>query len=506
MGEWLRPEQEQMEQYAEAFYGLAEQFQKLPCQKERLSLEELRILLEGVKERVCQGCDRSGACWGRGYYQSFRVMYELLREMERSGSFSPEQEELLAGYCARGQQLALTLQAGYEEARSNMLWSNRMLEQRRAAGEQIYQTAELFRRTARGFTDLPELENRIGRRLGRELCFLDVELDDIRAFSQGSGGVEFYLTLHSVKRGRAWIRSRMGVFSGAGAPAGRGVGKRGADVLRKSMLPRLLVRGRGGSVVSARTVAEALSDCCGERMCPAWNCQAAVTAEPMLFHFVPDTRYRFFCGVARITKAGELISGDNFTLLQKDNGKVIMSLADGMGSGTEANRESETVVEMLEQLLSAGFPQESAVRLINSCMLLQSSSQIFSTIDLCMVDLYNATCDMMKSGAAASFLCREGEIEVIRSNAFPAGVLQQSDYESQHRKLEPGESIVMMTDGVLDAMPEENREQAMAELIVRTRTRNAEEYARRLMERVYLKQEMQARDDMTILVGTLWEK
>lgn len=506
MGEWMRPEQEQMEQYAEAFYGLARQFQKLPCQKERLSLEELRELFEGVKERVCQGCDKAGMCWEHGYFQSFRVMYELLREMERSGAFSSEQEELLKEYCSRGRQLALTLQTGYEEALSNMLWSNRMLEQRRAAGEQIYQTAELFRRTARGFSDMPELENRIARRLGRELCFLDVELDDIRAFAQGSGGAEFYLTLHSVRHGRAWMRPRLAFSSGAGTSVRGDIRKRESAFWWKSILPRMMLCGKRGTIVSAKSVAEALSDCCGESMCPAWNCQAAVAPEPMLFHFVPDTRYRFFCGVARITKAGELVSGDNFTLMQKDTGKVIMSLADGMGSGTEANRESETVIEMLEQILEAGFPQESAIRLMNSCMLLQSSSQIFSTIDLCMVDLYNATCDMMKSGAAASFLCKDGEIEVIRSNAFPPGVLQQSDYESQHRKLEPGESIVMMTDGVLDAMPEENREQAMAELIVRTRTRNAQEYARRLMERVYLRQELQARDDMTILVGTLWEK
>ena len=32
------------------------------------------------------------------------------------------------------------------------------------------------------------------------------------------------------------------------------------------------------------------------------------------------------------------------------------------------------------------------------------------------------------------------------------------------------------------------------------------DHARRLMEKVYLSQKLQARDDMTILVGTIWEK
>ena len=64
----------------------------------------------------------------------------------------------------------------------------------------------------------------------------------------------------------------------------------------------------------------------------------------------------------------------------------------------------------------------------------------------------------------------------------------------------------MMTDGVLDALPKEGREKMMVELIGKTASRNAKEYARRLMEKVYLMQKLQARDDMTILVGNIWEK
>ena len=46
----------------------------------------------------------------------------------------------------------------------------------------------------------------------------------------------------------------------------------------------------------------------------------------------------------------------------------------------------------------------------------------------------------------------------------------------------------------------------MVELIGKSASRNAKEHARRLMEKVYLMQKLQARDDMTILVGKLWAK
>lgn len=455
-----QPEQEQMEQYAEAFYGLARLFQDMPCQKERMGDDELGALFEGIKEQACAACQDLEFCWEQEYFQTCGLFYELLRDLERDGSFSQERGVQLEEYCGQPGQAEAALRAGYGEARANLLWSNRMLEQRMAAGEQIYQTAELLRRSAVGFAGVPAQEQRIGKRLRRELRWLRVELGAIRVFRREDARTEIYLTLRTA----------------------------------------------GRAVVSAKSVAEALSACCGEKMRPAWNCQAAVLDEPLVFHFVPDPKYQIFCGISRITKAGELVSGDNYAFLQKDTGKVVMSLADGMGSGVGACLESEKVIELLEQFLDAGFPQETAVRMINSCMLLQNSRQIFSTIDLCMVDLYNAKCDMIKFGAAASFLLRGREIEVMRGSAFPAGVMQQSDYESMHRNLESGASIVMMTDGVLEALPEENREQAMAELIIRSRVRNAQEYARRLMEQVYLMQELRARDDMTILVGTLWEK
>lgn len=455
-----QPEREQIEAYAEAFYELAKLFWDMPCQKERLGDGDLEGLFSEVKEQACTECGHAQGCWNNSYFQSCRMLYELLTDLEYDGSYSEEVLKRLQMQCRRPEMIAETMLECYKEARQNLLWSNRMMEQRMAAGEQIYQTAQLLRRTAAGFLGAPEREQKIWKRLKRELKFFGIELCNVRIFVCEEERTEIYLTLRAGKR----------------------------------------------TCVSAKSIAEILTECCGEKMRPAWNCRAAVGEELANFHFVPDTKYQICCGIARITKAGELVSGDNYAFLQKDTGKVVMSLADGMGSGVDACRESERVIELLEQFLEAGFPQETAVRMINSCMLLQNRQQMFSTIDLCMIDLYNAKCDLIKSGAAATFIKRGNEIEVIRSHAFPAGVMQQSDYESMHRQLTPGSTVIMMTDGVLEALPEEDRERLMAEMIGKTASRNAREFARRLMERVYLMQKLQARDDMTILIGNIWEK
>lgn len=457
---YLRPEREQIKRYAEAFYGLAKLFQDMPCQKERLSDQDLEQLFDEVRQQTCMNCPYVDICWKEQYFQSCRMIYELLSDLEYDGFFSEERLNRVGEQCVRAQKLAETLEDCYTMARQMLLWNNQMLELRMAAGEQIYQTAELLRGIADSSQDMPKQEKRIWKHLKRELRFFGIELCDLYVFTGEAERMEMYLMLRAEKQ----------------------------------------------VCVSAKSIAGVLSDCCGEKMRPSRDCRAAVCKETEVFHFVPDTKFQICCGIARLTKSGELISGDNYAFLEKDTGKVVMSLADGMGSGIGACRESERVIELLEQFLEAGFPQETAVRMINSCMLLQNSRQIFSSIDLCMIDLYNATCDLIKSGAAATFIKRGNEIEVLQAKTFPAGVMQQSDYESMHRKLPSGSTVIMMTDGVLEALPEEDRERKMAELIVRCASRNAREYAQRLLERVYMLQQMQAKDDMTVLIGTIWEK
>lgn len=56
-----------------------------------------------------------------------------------------------------------------------------------------------------------------------------------------------------------------------------------------------------------------------------------------------------------------------------------MSLSDGMGSGERAKEDSELMINLLEQMVDTGFQRRSALRMINSLMMLQGDRQLFST-------------------------------------------------------------------------------------------------------------------------------
>lgn len=59
----------------------------------------------------------------------------------------------------------------------------------------------------------------------------------------------------------------------------------------------------------------------------------------------------------------------------------------------------------------------------------------------------------MKLGAVASFIMGRDGVEVLESEHVPAGVMNPVEPVMISKKLWDGDRIVMVSDGVLDAMP-----------------------------------------------------
>ena len=112
-----------------------------------------------------------------------------------------------------------------------------------------------------------------------------------------------------------------------------------------------------------------------------------------------------------------------------------MCLSDGMGSGMEASKESETVVELLEQFVTSGFSRETAVRMVNSALILQRKGGMFSSLDVCSLDLYTGICEFLKAGAATTFIRRGNWVETITSTSMAAGLVQKLEFEKTTKKL-----------------------------------------------------------------------
>ena len=165
--------------------------------------------------------------------------------------------------------------------------------------------------------------------------------------------------------------------------------------------------------------------------------------------------YQAKIGVAKITKNNSKISGDKYIATKLQDGKTLLAISDGMGSGKEAMKSSKMAITMLEKLLKEGFDKDTSLSLINSTMVLNSNEDMYATLDISILDLYKGTIECVKNGACPTLIKKENKIEEINSEEIPAGILANIDLVVYEKELQDGDIIIMCSDGITENKPEE---------------------------------------------------
>lgn len=260
-----------------------------------------------------------------------------------------------------------------------------------------------------------------------------------------------------------------------------------------------------GENVDVRVAADMLSVLLNERLVPSVNSPSMVDNCFRSFVFVEETHFVVLTGAAKAVKEEETRSGDNYAVIESENGKVTLLLSDGMGSGEKACADSEDVLDLMERLIEAGFASRSAAKIMNTAFLTGSEERNMSTLDICDVNLYNGMCDFTKIGAAASFIKRDHRVEKIYENTLPLGVLKEPEPEHILRQLSDGDYVIMVSDGITDALEDDRVGSDLRAILSNLRQENPRELAEALLQIVLHRTGGHIRDDMTVLVFGIWE-
>jgi len=288
----------------------------------------------------------------------------------------------------------------------------------------------------------------------------------------------------------------------------QGIHLEGACVLPQNRQGRRLslnLRAEPAAGVSIEKAEEVLQRVLGKKYCVSLSSPERIHRERELFLFVEQPRYMAFTGFARVIKGREEISGDNYSMIQSECGKLTMLLSDGTGSGQQACEGSGWVLDLMERLLEAGYGMDTAARLVNAAILTKGDEMGHPTLDLCQVDLQKGYCGFCKVGGAVSFCKRGEEVEQIDGGRLPLGIFPDLEPHRSFLRLGEGESLFMMTDGVLEAFREKGYEEAVRNAIAGMEESSPREMAEKLMQLAIFASEGNVRDDMTILTATLWK-
>ena len=217
-------------------------------------------------------------------------------------------------------------------------------------------------------------------------------------------------------------------------------------------------------------------------------------------NFLSDDKFAMAVGTAEATKSKSNISGDNILKIRLKDGKYLVALSDGMGSGEEANKSSSQALKMLENLLLSGFEKNTSIELINTA-LMNTENEVFATLDIAIIDLYKGNIEFIKSGACPSYIKNKNKVQILKASSLPTGIIHDTNLQVMDRDIENGDIMLICSDGILDSNIEyKNKELWIRYLLEDIETTNTRKIADLILNEAIDNNYGTAKDDMSVIV------
>lgn len=253
--------------------------------------------------------------------------------------------------------------------------------------------------------------------------------------------------------------------------------------------------------VDIETMQNILTDILKEKI--VYNQEASIGTR---LNFLSDDKFVMAIGMAEKTKNDSNISGDSILTVRLKDGKYLVALSDGMGSGKEAKQSSAKALKMLENLLLSGFDKNTSMELINTSLISQND-EIFATLDIAIVDLYKGNVEFIKSGACPTYIKNSKKVQIIKANSLPAGIINHDNLQLFDKDIEAGDIMVICSDGILDSNIEyKNKELWIKYLLEDIETNNTKKIADLILSESIDNNFGIAKDDMSVIACKFVEK
>lgn len=201
-------------------------------------------------------------------------------------------------------------------------------------------------------------------------------------------------------------------------------------------------------------------------------------------------------GIAQKKYDDEMMCGDTISVLCPSRTRRLFAICDGMGHGDKASEASQNAIKMIESFYRAGIESGIVLNLVNKLLKI-SADDVFSALDIAVLDVQSGGLDVIKSASASSFIIRKENIEMLSCSSAPIGIVDDIGAVTSRYQLFDGDMLLMMSDGVFD-MLEAN---GIAEMIDSLNTSNPQTLADEILKKAL---ENGANDDCTVLAMRLF--
>lgn len=407
-------------------------------------------------KKVCTACPRRAKCWDKEGLATYQAIVDTVAKLESSTTVNVPPSLELKERCIRIDAMMGVLRHNMEITDRDAKWIDKMREQQTLVAAQLSGVADVVRAVATHLEKGNENSQAGEEQILAALEQMGLYVDHVHIVSLEPGKVEVEVTQPS-----------QGAYENS----------------IKMIAP--LLSGIVGENITVRQVGEVANG----------PCQSV---------FASANLYDVQAAVSTVARDGKLVSGDTYTSVDLGNGRHALAVSDGMGNGERARRESKAAIELLKKLLKAGFDEQLAIKTVNSTLLLRSREEMFTTLDMVLVDLFSARAEVLKIGSAPSFIKRGHGVRAITGANVPIGILQDIEVQTIQEQFRDGDILILLSDGIYDAPQHAyDKEDWLKRQIERLETNDPQEIADTLVEAAVRLNNGQILDDMTVLVAVV---
>lgn len=451
---------QRVEQFSSVFQALSNSFSSYNEKKEWADeAEELDYFLSNVTEKTCQTCFKKEHCWSRNFNTTYDYMKEIMTEMDqKEGQISAKLSRDWEKHCTKSKKVINAMHQELTFYQANQKLKKQVHESRRLVADQLLGVSTVMGDFAKEIQRERDNHQKQEEQILESLQEFGIQIEQVEIYSLEQGNVDIDMTI----------------------PYCNGHGE------------------------CEKLIAPMLSDILGETILV--NSEECSTVPNGFCHvtFRSAKAYTIDTGVAHAAKDGGFLSGDNYSMINLSGGKHAVAISDGMGNGERAHIESKETLKLLQKILQSGIEETIAIKSVNSILSLRTTDEIFSTLDLAMIDLQNAGAKFLKIGSTPSFIKRGSQIIKIQSSNLPMGILQEFDVDVVSEQLKAGDLLIMMSDGVFEGPKHvENYDLWMKRKISELATDDPQEVADLIMEEVIRSRSGAIEDDMTVVVSKI---
>jgi serine phosphatase RsbU (regulator of sigma subunit) len=152
------------------------------------------------------------------------------------------------------------------------------------------------------------------------------------------------------------------------------------------------------------------------------------------------------------TRAANTVGGDFYDILPRPDGRVVIALGDVAGKGSPAALLMAILLAMLRTLLDEGLDAVPLITRLNVQILRHAPSSRFITLQFVNIDPATGEFMAVNAGHLPGLIRRRnGEFERLTDGGIALGMFDNSTYAAQRAHLEPGDLLVLYSDGITEA-------------------------------------------------------